>query len=145
MPEYLLDIKLSQEIGVLTRNYITKDTDLIPQNGNFAENDDFDLDEILNDVTVQNIQNLHDNRAFTDENITLRDLPRLLAQQGGGEGNDELLDEGVLDEEDVGDGVTGQDQDPVQKLEPALPDGINDNNILPHRLRRTVRFNLPKS
>ena len=103
------------------------------------------MDEILNEVTVQNIQNLHENRAFTDENITLRDLPRLLAQQGDGGGDDEMLGEGVLGEDDVVDGVTGQDQDPVHEIEPALPDGINVNNILPTRLRRTVRFNLPKS
>ena len=68
-----------------------------------------------------------------------------MRSRGAGGGNDELLDEGVLDEEDVSDGVTGQDQDPVQNLEPALPDHINVENILPHRLRRTVRFNLPKS
>lgn len=56
-----------------------------------------------------------------------------------------MLGEGVLGEDDVVDGVTGQDQDPVHEVEPALPDGINVNNILPTRLRRTVRFNLPKS
>jgi len=112
LPEYLLDIEISKELGVLTRGNMPQDTDLIPNDENIQVDDDFDLDEILDGVTVENITNLHQNMAFSYENITLRDRPRLLAQQGGGGEDDGLLGEDGVVEVDVNDGDTGQDQDP---------------------------------
>jgi hypothetical protein len=171
IPLYLQDIEIQAELGRMTRGNVPKDTHMV-QNGDNApsekndenpdpnpdplDDDTDELDELLSDVTYKNIQDLHKRGLLTEPNVTLKDIPRLIKNYEGMDNNlrtdpdtfdadlsapiGEFIDDAVPKVRNGG-GVRLEGA-PRRTVED--PGGVSQDNILPSRLRRKVRFNLPK-
>ena len=110
----------------------------------------------MSDSTYKNIKDLHKRGLLTEPDVRLKDIPRLIKNYEGMDNNlrtdpdtftadlsapiGEFVDSPVP-KDLVGRGVHPEGA-PRHTVED--PGGVSQDNILPTRLRRRVRFNLPK-
>jgi hypothetical protein len=156
LPAYLSDIEIEAALGRQTRGNIPEDTHLIetappeiPANDTMAVEDEGEGEEIqmlTSDEVVQQLNYLHSKGELKDVDISLKNVPDLYRSVVDLDPDPavrrDVTDNQVLEVlDDDGNLVDDQDEEDAVELDPA---DININNILPERLRKRVRFNVPQ-